>query len=86
MDTEFTLVAQKGTLRLLFDDSIQPASILKMNARTFHEAMAGTLNLPASLLSKALVIEGDTRSVLALTKLGKALNTTYQTVFEEIHQ
>jgi len=37
-------------------------------------------------LSKALVIEGDTRSVLALTKLGKALNTTYQTVFEEIHQ
>jgi hypothetical protein len=52
----------------------------------FTEAMAGTLNLPASLLSKALVIEGDTRSVLALTKLGKALNTTYQTVFEEIHQ
>jgi hypothetical protein len=72
MDTEFTLVAQKGTLRLLFDDSIQPASILKMNARTFHEAMAGTLNLPASLFKQS---PGDRRRYqigIGIDKIGKS--------------
>jgi putative sterol carrier protein len=84
LDTTFTLVIDKGTLQLQSHDPIATKATLKMDSSVFHEAMAGTLNLPMALVNRTLVIEGDTRAVLNLTALGKPLNATYQAVFEEL--
>lgn len=84
LGTSFTLVIDKGTLQFKPHDDTPPKSTLKMDSGVFHEAMAGTLNLPVALVNRTLVIEGDTRAVLNLTALGKALNTTYQAVFAEL--
>jgi|YelNatPaOPRAMG01_1025707.scaffolds.fasta_scaffold14541_6 predicted lipid carrier protein YhbT len=74
----------EGEIEVSFVDSGDHSASLKMDSQIFHEAMAGTLNLPVALVKRSLVIEGDTRSVLNLVSLGKFLNSTYKQVFSEL--
>ena len=84
LQTRFTLTIDRGRLAFSPDGDVPVKAVLRMKADVFHEAMAGTLNLPLALVGRTLCIEGDTRSVLSLTSLGKALNETYRQVWREV--
>jgi alkyl sulfatase BDS1-like metallo-beta-lactamase superfamily hydrolase len=78
---EFGLKIERGSICYLNGCPSGVDAVLRMDSEVFHQAMAGTLNLPAALLKKSLTIEGNTRSVLNLTKLGRQLNAAYKEVF-----
>lgn len=82
-EVAFTLSIDRGRLTADFTGQPPARAVLRMDGDVFHQAMAGTLNLPMALVTKTLRIEGDTRAVLSLTALGKTLNDTYNALWAE---